>query len=306
MRFLLLAFALSATTQAAYKGSINFSAQEINNHKSSIETLVETSQRCLQRYKAEHENFYKNNCIRTRRGTKCLSKFYGERRYSKKRFSRRSDGKFLTYLPKELKDEGFNPALANQMEATSCVGLALQCLKEGFQATGQTTQWNKIMRFVRANNVGGTGLQHALQAIGWGVYYWNPAEPAYIQEATRRWDQEEKNWQSKGWHNYRYNNVLRRGTYWYNNVDNATDLVGFVKSVPTILYSYPFWVGTANTGYHVFPGTFEKVVEAHSTRHITSKDNLEFSDFNPLGTGGGPRWTNTEKYRSGLIALPPL
>ncbi|MCF8057868.1 MAG: hypothetical protein K9K67_01120 [Bacteriovoracaceae bacterium] len=292
---------------AQYKGSISFTAQEISQHKKMAKTMVENSRSCLLRHKKEHIDFYKKTCIKNWRGNeKCLSKFYGERRYSKKEGQRRSDGQKLEYLPKELQKEGFNPELVNYMEATSCVGLALQCLKEGFQATGQSSQWQTIMSYVRLNNVGGTALQDALQKIGWSIYYWNPSATSKIEENAARWDAEEKNWQSKGWHLYRYQRVMSRGTYWYNSVDNAYDMVGFQDQVPQILYSYPYWVGTANTGYHVFPGTYEKVVEAHSTRHFTAFDNLEFSDFNPFATGGGPRWTKSEKYRSGLVALPPI
>ncbi len=98
---------------------------------------------------------------------------------------------------------------------------------------------------------------------------------------------------------------MNNNTYWFNKVDNKTDMVGFGTAEPKVLQTAAFWIGTANTGYHVFPGTFGDVVEAHSTRHITAIDNLEFSRFSPFATGGGPRWTKTEKYRSGLIALPP-
>lgn len=300
-------FSIISFTSFGYEGVINFTPQEIDNHRDQIWNLVNQSESCLQRHKKEHIEFYNSNCFRTRRnGTVCISKFYGERRYTMKEGTRRSDGDRLEYLPEALRKYGLNPNLANEMRQTSCVGLALQCLKEGFSRTGQMTQWNKIMVFVRANGVGGTALQHALRNIGWKTYYWNPVSPWRIESEAKKWDKEEKRWQSKGWHFYRYLKVTNNGTYWFNTVDDSEALVGFDKQVPRILYDYPFWVGTAHTGYHVFPGTFEKVVEAHSTRHFTARDNLEFSDFNPFATGGGPRWTRTEKYRSGLIVLPPL
>jgi len=304
---LISSYLFSSPTIAQYKGELSFTSEEVAHHRKSAKKLVDTSRKCLLRHKEEHLDFFKKTCIKSWRGNnKCLSKFYGERRYSKVKGQRRSDGKKLEFLPKELEKEGFNPELVNYMEATSCVGLALQCLKEGFQATGQSDQWTSIMNFVRQNGVGGTALQDALQKIGWSIYYWNPSAPNVLEENAAAWDAEEKNWQSKGWHLYRYQRVMSRGTYWFNSVDNATDMVGFVDQIPQLLYSYPYWVGTANTGYHVFPGTYEKVVEAHSTRHFTAIDNLEFSDFNPFATGGGPRWTKSEKYRSGLIALPPI
>jgi hypothetical protein len=310
MKLILLSvivLAFSSSALSAYKGSISFSNSEISNHRRSAWTLSNVAANCLARYKTEHEQFYKQNCWRTQNGEKkCLSKFYGDRRYSMRRGSLRSDGKPLEYLPDALRKSGIPARLAGQMKQISCVGLALQCLKEGFNATNQQAQWRRIRSFVSSNGVGGTSLQYALGKIGWKTYYWNPAPYWSIEEDMRRWDREEKNWKSKGWHFYRYNRVMNRGTYWFNNVDDANELVGFQDKAPRILKKFPFWVGTAHTGYHVFPGTEEKVVEAHSTRHFTSFKNLEFSDFNPLKTGGGPRWTKTEKYRSGLIALPPM
>ena len=39
-------------------------------------------------------------------------------------------------------------------------------------------------------------------------------------------------------------------------------------------------------------------------REMIARDNIEVSQFNPLATGGGPRWTASERYRSGVIAVP--
>ncbi len=305
MGFLLIF--LTQALYAQYKGELNFSQEEKDQHLKSITQLIDESSDCLARHKEEHLSFYRDHCITDSRGNKkCLSKFYGERRFSMKRGARRSDGKKLQYLPTEVRRAGFPESWVSEMRSTSCVGLALQCLKEGFQKTSQSEQWEKIMTYVRINYVGGTALQDALQKIGWKIYYWNPTPLENIVEVTEKWDKEEKRWASKGYHQYRYYRVRNNSTYWYNQVDFKYDMVGFEKTTPSLLYQHPFWIGTANTGYHVFPGTFENVVEAHSTRHFTSIDNLEFSTFNPIAPGGGPRWTNTEKYRSGLIALPPL
>lgn len=300
----LLAILFSVSSFAGYNGSVSFSSSEKENHRRYARQLSEISKNCLQRHKKEHLDFYYSHCLSN---GYCLSKFYGERRYSMQRFQRRgNDFKILEHLPTKVRQAGFPESWAYQMKATSCVGLALQCLEEGFSQTGQSAQWAKVMRFVRANNVGGTSLQHALQQLGWKVFYWNPSSKWELEENARRWDAEEKNWQSKGWHLYRWQTLNRNSMYWYNFVDDFDTLVGFETSTPRYLYNFPYWVGIANTGYHVFPGTFGQVVEAHSTRHFTSIDNLEFSDFNPMATGGGPRWTGSEKYRSGMIAFPPL
>jgi len=302
----LMTLVLSVFNCFGYKGEIIFNQEQVNVHQETITQLVKVSKDCLARHKSEHIDFYKSNCRQTWNGKKvCLSKFYGERRYTMKKGSRRSDGKKLEFLPDALENAGFSPDYAKVMKTTSCVGLALQCLKEGFDKTNQSQVWEIIMQFVRANAVSGTSLQHSLSQLGWTTYYWNPSSPEELAENAKRWDEEEKRWQSKGWHLYRYQMIQNRGTYWFNNVDDAYSMVGFGKGSPQVLKNVPFWVGTAHTGYHVFPGTYSEVVEAHSTRDITAEDNLEFSLFAPLATGGGPRWTRTEKYRSGLIVLPP-
>jgi hypothetical protein len=40
-------------------------------------------------------------------------------------------------------------------------------------------------------------------------------------------------------------------------------------------------------------------------RKLNAADNLEVSAFNPLAPNGGPRWTRSEKYRSGTVVVPP-
>lgn len=309
MKLLVIAMAVMMTVSAQasrYKGSVNFSSEEVAKHEKKINQLLEVSKNCLQNYKASHINFYRNNCRTKRDGTKvCLSKYYGERKYSKKRGARRADGQRLEYLGDALKNSGFSLDYMRTMETTSCVGMALSCLKQGFERTGQSAQWKKVISFVRKNNVGGTSLQHALQKLGWRLFYWNPVPLNKIEREAKKWDIEEKNWKSKGWHHYRYVTVMNHNRYWYNTIDDKFSMVGFGEGTPNVIRNVPFWVGIAHTGYHVFPGTYADVIEAHSTRHITSYTNMEFSKFAPFAQGGGPRWSSTEKYRSGMIALPP-
>ena len=57
----------------------------------------------------------------------------------------------------------------------------------------------------------------------------------------------------------------------------------------------------------VFPeGGHDKVLRAcHIIKEERiARDNIEVAPFNPLAQGGAPRWTRSEKYRSGLIAVP--
>lgn len=287
----------------AYKGSVSFSASERQNHRAQIYKFVQIGENCLNDYRESHLSFYRANCRSVGGRKVCLSKYFGDRRYSTTRGAHRSDGEALTYLGDALQAAGFPTSYMSKMENISCVGMAVACLRKAFTQTGQSAQWKKIWDFTRKNGVGGTALQEALRKIGWTIYYWNPETST---ETMREWDREEMSWRSKGWHVARYNSVMNKGTYWLNKVDDSRSMVGFGKGTPQILRSLPFWIGTAHAGYHVFPGTYTNVVEAHSTRHITSRDNLEFSQFAPMATGGGPRWTPNEKYRNGLIAAPPL
>jgi hypothetical protein len=305
---------------AGYNGSVSFSSKEIRNHAKKTNSFLKVASGCLEKFKADHIKFYQSNCT-TNRGKKvCLSKFYGDRRYSQRKNDFRcekgwksKDGKScakgkvipLEYLPDAVAAVGFPRSIAKKLESTSCVGMAISCLRQAFTATGQKAQWSKVLSFTRKNGVGGTAMQHALQQLGWRVLYWNPETMQTIDKETKRWDVEELDWESKGWHNWRLTTLRKRNMYWYNRVDDRSTLVGFEKGTPQILYSVPFWVGIANTGYHVFPGTYEEVIEAHSTQPITAYKSMEFSIFGPMRSGGGPRWTKTQKYRSGLIALPP-
>jgi hypothetical protein len=296
----------SQLSLGGYKGEINFSDDEITIHKEKILDFVKYGAECLAGFQTEHLDFYANNCLINSDPPICLSKFYGERRYSKKRNDYLSDGTPLEYLGDALIQLGYPESHLDLMQANSCVGMTLKCLRQSFYKTGQELVWRKVLQFTNDNGVGGTALQHSLSQLGWLTYYWNPAPKKSIKKDMLEWDEEEIKWKSKGYHTYRYNSVMNKNTYWYNHVDNKKDLVGFESQEPSLLKDYAFWIGTAHTGYHVFPGNYADVVEAHSSRPITAIDNLEFSKFSPMATGGGPRWTRTEKYRSGLISLPPI
>lgn len=293
---------------SGYNGPIRFSAEEKERHRSRINQFNQLGEQCLWDFKEKQIDFFNNHCVRLSNGKKrCLTKFYGERKFSKKHGALRpEDGKPLIYLGDEMRRLGFPLSWMKDMEKTSCVGMALECLKRSFEGTGQGDIWQKVRRFtVVKNNSGGTALQFALQKLGWRVLYWNPAPYSTMDEDMKRWDDQEAGWKSKGYHAWRWYTINTYGTYYYNPVDDYTTLVGFDRSIPPFIKTVPFWIGIANTGYHVFPGTEENVVEAHSTREIDSRDNLEFSFFSPLVYGGGPRWTDIEKYRTGLIAVPP-
>lgn len=271
---------------AGFKGAVDFSAEEKAAHSRHIGTIAKVARKHLEKVWDEHLAFYRKNGV---------SKFYGDRNLSLNTRSKRIDA---------LRQAGAPPSLVDQLQPTSCVGLTLESLGAGFRAPGDphlVQAWDKIVRFARANALDGCSVLHALQKLGWKIHYWNPSP-----QDNERWDREDGNRLSRGWHAYRYLTVNRSSTYYFNKVDDKTLLVGFNTQVPAAFRRVPYFVGIAHTGYHVFPGFTGDVIEAHSTRKLKSIDNLEKSPFNPLANGGGPRWTSSEKYRSGLIGVPPL
>lgn len=287
-------FIFSNGTANAYEG-INFSEKEKKLHLEKIDVITEQAAFCLERTYGDHKNFHSKYGV---------SKYYGNRRYTKGWDYIYSNGRRLTPIRPILQKNNLSLHLEAYMENISCVDLAIMCLIEGFQDAGLMHQWKKINDFI-PNKIGNR-LQHGLQQLGWKMLYWNPNP-----ERNKAWDIDDQIiapnnplnvW---GYNQVRYESVMNNNRYFYNYVDDKTSLVGFKTTPPKFLRSIPFAIGTANTGYHVFPMTYGLTIEAHSTRNLFSIDNLEYSIFNPLANGGGPRWTRTEKYRTGLLVIPP-
>jgi hypothetical protein len=268
-----------------FEGEISFSRAEKSRHLEGLAIVQEAAARCLERDYAHHRAFFARHGI---------SPYYGDRS-DFARMSREGKQNLIRSLGKD-------PALLDQMEPTSCVGLTLKCLGEGFTAANQADLWQRLRAFTMANAVDGTALQHGLQALGWKILFWNPD-----LSRNAAWDAAEKaadptnRLRFWGYHEYRTATVNRNGSYYFNRVDDARTLVNFGTRTPEAVARIPFFVGTAHTGYHVFPGAHGRVIEGHSTRAITDPQTIESSEFNPLANGGGPRG----EYRSGLMAIPP-
>ncbi|MGZ3652052.1 MAG: hypothetical protein ACXVB9_10595 [Bdellovibrionota bacterium] len=221
----------------------------------------------------------------------------------------------------------------------SCVDMSRRCLQEGFKQAGMIDTFEKIDKVTLAHDVSGTEMQKGLSDLGWRVLYFNP-DPT--QNAA--WDAEDQQinplpapvpgkkpvvWQGSwgghadGWSlncdanghlkpGKRTGGVLCSDEYQLGGevpipVDDKRLLVGFRTAIPAAFKAVPYFIGTAHGGYHVFPGYYGNIIEAHSVRALGSIDNLQVSSFNPLDQdhGGGPRWTNSEHYRTGVIVVPP-
>lgn len=221
--------------------------------------------------------------------------------------------------------DALQPNTKLSLQNISCVDMARRCLYAGFKAAGMTDTWKKVDTDVVKHDVSGTQMQKALADLGWMILFWNPdpsrnAEfdaddrkanplPTTPDPATGKI----KKWQgSWGDAAYSYSYVMKHDAYPLGGekpvpVDDKTLLVGFGTTPPAKFKALPFFVGTAHAGYHVFPGFYGRIIEAHSVRALTGFDNLQVSSFNPLDQahGGGPVWTNSEHYKSGIIAVPP-
>ncbi|MES2526680.1 MAG: hypothetical protein V4598_06315 [Bdellovibrionota bacterium] len=281
--FALLIFPLFA--HAAFVGSIEFTAREISDHQTDVDTIVPTASECLKKTYDRHLAFHRRYGI---------SPYYGDQ----SSFAKLTYEQKKSYLRSLRKDEN----LVDQMETISCVGLAMRCLSQGFAAAGKQVIWKRLEDHLRLNGVDGTALQYSLRKLGWKTLYWNPQI-----SMNEEWDRQEKlrnpqNLQrSWGWHAYRWSTILSKGMYYDNHVDDKTTLVNFGTKQPLIFKRLPFFLGTAHTGYHVFPGMNGQVIESHSLRKITDITTIESSEFNPLKPNGGPQGT----MYSGLMSVPP-
>jgi hypothetical protein len=320
--FLGLVFCLLSTRAFAGASPLNFSAAEIAANSANAKLIAESAAACLQRTWEDHNKFYRQ------RG---YSKFYGNRHPKHKTVAGRKAAllSFLTKLEtRVMRNEKVALDELEQREeelmAISCVGLAMECLGEGFEKAGMHETWEKIRTWVgRTGEDGalmfyGTDLQKALVDLGWKSLYWNPD---FSQNEI--WDEIDKDMnplkEGKEWnpvwggHAYRFAMLKKSREYYGIPVHDVQTLVNFGISTPADFKQVPFFVGTAHAGYHVFPGFKGQVIEAHSMRELSSSSNLEVGPFNPLnqsfngvaGGNGAPKWTRSEHYKSGVIVVPP-
>jgi len=292
-----LSVSLFSSSAYAWVGEIDFDEDEIAEHREGISTILSTATACLKNDLDRHQSFFNKYRV---------SRFYGDR----SKFAKMKPAEKLEHIETVLAELNYRseeiPKLAkfimSKMEHTSCVGLVLKCLGKGFKAADQDNLWTQIAEYAANNGQDGTAIQNALQKLGWRVIYWNP-----WTEFNAEWDAREKlkDPENKdrfwGYHEYRFTTVKTKKAYLYNSVDDSTSMVNFGRNVPAFFRRIPFFVGTAHTGYHVFPGMYGNVVEGHSTRKITDGATIESSLFNPMEEGGAPRGN----YFSGLVAVPP-
>ncbi len=286
-------------TIRGFKNFIEFSDLERAEHLPGIPAITRAAGACIQGYLNEQNDFWE---------MWKLSIFYGhESDWNRKWTQQQKDALFnRMHVPlSEMK----------KLKPVSCVTMTLSCLEIGFKAARQEHLWERIRKFTLANDQSGIALQLGLQKLGWKVLYWNPDT-----SKAKEWDDEERARDQKirqgnepenqfrffGWHQDRLRTVRKSMTYYFNPVDDATSLTDYGPSVPAKFLKVPFFVGTVHTGFHVFPGKFGFVIEAHNRSRPTNKRTIEAGNFDP----SHPREPHPNAgaygtYRSGLIAVPP-
>ncbi len=323
-----LFFLLSAELAFAGASGVEFTPEEVLSNRLKGKLISDTSAACLSRVWDTHNKFFQ---------LRGYSKYYGNR-HPKHNTEAGRKAVLLQILPRlerrvSRNDRAAIAELHNreaELESTSCIGLTLKCLGEGFQAAGMHDTWSKIHTWLgRTGSDGtpmfyGTDLQKALVDLGWKSLYWNPdismndewdllekslnpSREINLETGKEKWN---PIW---GGHAYRWALVKRSREYYGVPIHDIQTLVNFGTRPPADFRSIPFFVGTAHAGYHVFPGYKGQVIEAHSMRELVSKHNLEVGPMNPLnqelngipGGTGAPRWTKIEHYRSGVIVVPP-
>ncbi|MEM7600575.1 MAG: hypothetical protein AAF357_04075, partial [Verrucomicrobiota bacterium] len=179
---------------------------------------------------------------------------------------------------------------------TSCVGFVLECLETGFfsiegaDRENAIALWEKIDNFVRNDwKSDGNALVYALSLLGWKIYYWNP-------NTSREPLKNESD----------FNEAMQKSEYHGGiTIGDNTSLVNFGRNPGDRFEKFPFYVGSAHEGYHVFSGYGGKVTEAHSgliEPFVKDQERtVETGSFNPFVEKGSPR----SQLFSGLLAVPP-
>jgi hypothetical protein len=179
-----------------------FSENEIQAHRDNLQVITTTAAKYLDDVFADHLAFYNKWGV---------SKYYG---------NRRKDYQSRAGRVAALQALGKPASLADEQVGTACILLAMQCLKKGFGAAGQSAVWNKIYNILKIDNAFyGTDLQIMLQQLGWKIYFWNP-NPSKNAD----WDAEDrrlnplrpgKTWNPVwGGHALRYDAAIKRNVYY--------------------------------------------------------------------------------------------
>ena len=273
-----------------HAGRLDLTLDEILTHQKRVQEFALDAAYCLQWHLQKHKDFWTKYHI---------SAFYGTQ----------SPYMTMTLEQKQadLKSLNVPPEIAKELSPLSCVDLSIDCLKYAFRETGQESLWQKIHKFIVDNDKDGTAVQLALQQLGWKVLYWNPDV-----SQNKVWDENEKKQSPDdefsfwGYHQERYQQVLTKHQYYFNPVDDSTSLVNFGRRLPQKFMQVPFFIGTAHTGFHVFPGFNGYVIEAHSSAVITQERTIEAGPFDPLNPKEPhPDAGGYGTYLSGLIVVPP-
>ena len=288
------------TTSQSFKGQIDFSAGEIAQHRTSIQTLVATTNQTTQ------DQIQKQAASVNRCG---LGLLYG---YMSPYSRLNSTGRQM-YIDQNAKCS--SPPAVSDVVVTSCENFTNKFLSKGFAATGQTDIYRRINTFLLANDRDGLALVFALKKLGWKVLYWNtdiattPPLPL-----NRRLVGVTPN-------DHEYDTKIALTKHTYHGVSIDSNLVNFSpnpgsstvkdESIIAKLRQVPYYVGISHAGFHVWSGSYGTVTESHSFYDPADARNIQVGEFDPAHASPTCRELvvdgkkQTWCYYSGVIAVPP-
>ncbi len=178
-----------------------------------------------------------------------------------------------------IKDNTIAGQTASTPKESSCIGWAMENVKEAYQNAGKGARWREIERKVYQNGSKGTDLAKELQKDGWQGIYFNP-------DTTASHD--------NGEHSYTAHLVSKGKPYYGIKVkDSITNYASSDPAQMDKLKDVPFYFGLAQGGQHTFVGGDGKINEFHWDRNPNEADAIEETPLKDFG------------WSSGILMVPP-
>jgi len=126
---------------AGFKGSVNFTEQEMSEHRGALPGVMRETSACLNQHLQRQQSFYRRWGI---------SPYYG----SASRFSQMTTQE----RQQELASLGLPISLLSEMRPTSCIRLTVECMGHAFKKAGQGATWLKLKTYAEANDMDGSAF----------------------------------------------------------------------------------------------------------------------------------------------------
>ena len=283
-----------------FKGHIEFTASEFENHQRGLSTLISTTNQMTENDR-QIEMAWLKSC-----GVGVMFGYLSP-------YSKLSSRQRQTFIDKQATCSA-PPAVAD-VKVTSCEIFTNRFLAKGFSAIGQAAAYKRIDQFLNDNDRDGLALVYALRKLGWKSLYWNtdvnttpplPSDRTIVglTPADFRADTQ------VALRDRSYYGVPIDG-YLINFAPNPGSKTKKDESILKRLDQVPYFVGISHAGFHVWSGSFGVVTESHSFFDPDSARNIDVGLFRPpYASPTGREGVDQGKkqmfyYYAGIIAVPP-